>query len=395
MFGWEYPPKITGGLATACQGLSSGLIKVGHEIIFVMPRAFKDFKEAGFQLISASNIPLPETLDSSIEKLLNPYLPHVGLEHFQKDNTYGFTGAYGPNLIEEVYWFAVAASRIALENEHDIIHAHDWLTYLAGIVASEISGKPLVVHVHATEFDRSAQINPQIYNIERQGMLKAQKVMAVSNLTRNTIISNYHIEPGKVVTTYNGVTPINTVQRDARKHLNERIVTFLGRITYQKGPQYFVEAAEKVLKKNNNVRFVMAGSGDLMERMIWLTAAKKMSRHFHFTGYLKGGEVAKMLRLSDVFVMPSVSEPFGIAPLEAIQYGVPVIISKQSGVSEVLPHVLKVDHWDTDQLAECINGLLNYHSLARTLNESGNRTLENLTWEHTAANVSAAYASVA
>ncbi|TLP81793.1 glycosyltransferase family 4 protein [Maribacter sp. ACAM166] len=395
MFGWEYPPNITGGLATACHGLVQGLRKAGHDITFVIPKAEEEISTDRFRLISASNVVLPDRPDSNTTALLNRHLPHVGQRDFLKKETYQFSGAYGPNLLEEVHWLAVVAAKLAKDLEFDVIHAHDWLTYLAGMVAKEISGKPLVVHIHATEFDRSARINPQVYEIERQGMLTANKVMAVSNLTRTTIINKYKIAPGKVVTTYNGVLQKNSEPDVYPKTLEHKIVTFLGRITYQKGPEYFVDAAEKVLKKNKNVRFVMAGSGDLMQEMIQKVAVKRMSHRFHFTGYLKNREVDQMLSISDVFVMPSVSEPFGIAPLEAIRSDVPVIISRQSGVAEVLPNALLVDYWDTDQLAEAINGLLNYTSLSKTVKEFGSRTLEHLTWDHTAAKVAATYASVA
>jgi len=395
MLGWEYPPNITGGLATACHGLVEGLRKAGHDITFVIPKAEEDIQTMGFQLRSASKVALPNTPHKATMNLLNGYLPKVGLRDFQKGNTYQFSGAYGPNLLEDVYWLAVAAAEIASKSDFDIIHAHGWLTYLAGIAAKEVSGKPLVVHMHATEFDRSASINPLVYEIERQGMLAANKVMAISNRTRNIVINRYNIQPKKVVTTYNGVIPKNVQAVQYPKNITDKIVTFLGRITYQKGPEYFVEAAEKVLKKNKNVRFVMAGSGDMMALMIQKVASKRMSHRFHFTGYLKGAEVDGMLSISDVFVMPSVSEPFGIAPLEAIRSNVLVIVSRQSGVAEVLPNALIVDYWDTDQLAEAINGLLNYGSLSRTVRDFGNKTLKNLTWDHTAAKVADTYASVA
>ena len=397
MLGWEYPPHISGGLATACHGLVQGLLKEGHEITFVMPKAIEELRTTNFQLISASNVILPKHPNISKFALLNNIIPHVDQGQFPqiKDDKYKFSGAYGPNLLEEVYWLAVVVSKLAQELEFDIIHAHDWLTYLAGIVAKEVSGKPLVVHVHATEFDRSAQTNLQVFEIEKQGMLAADKVMAVSKLTRKTIIEKYNIAPHKVVTTYNGVIEKDAALVSHPRIFKEKIVTFLGRITYQKGPEYFIEAAEKVLKKNKNVRFVMAGNGDMMPEMIQKVAAKKMSSHFHFTGFLKGPEVDRMLAMSDVFVMPSVSEPFGIVPLEAIRSGVPVIISKQSGVAEVLPHALQVDYWDTDNLAEAIQGLLNHNVLSKTVNALSTKSMRNLTWERAAANVSSYYLAVA
>ena len=397
MFGWEYPPHISGGLATACHGLVEALTKDGHRITFVMPKAQEEQNTDNFHLISASNIILPPFPNTPTFSLVNEVIPFVDQGRFERvsDGKYNFSGAYGPNLMEEVYWLSIVASKLAIELDFDVVHAHDWLTYLAGMVAKEISGKPLVVHMHATEFDRSAIINKQVYEIERQGMLAADKVIAVSNLTRNVVIDKYHIDPKKVVTTYNGVLQEKKLEVYEPMKLKEKIVTFLGRITYQKGPEYFIEAAEKVLTKNNNVRFVMAGSGDLMNKMVQLVASKRLSSKFNFTGFLTGSQVEHMFVQSDVFVMSSVSEPFGIVPLEAIRANVPVVISKQSGVAEVLPHALKVDYWDTDNLAEAIQGLLNHKTLAKHNRERNETTLKELTWDNAAQKVTDTYASVA
>src|SRR5680860_973686 len=397
MLGWEYPPHISGGLATACHGLVESLLMEGHEVQFLLPKAVDEIQTKQFRLISAGKIELPKKKDSVTFSLLRKIMPHVNptLLHNLGGDTYKFSGVYGPNLIEEVYWLAVAVSKLAKELEFDIIHAHDWLTYPAGIIAKQLSDKPLVIHVHATAFDRSANINSQIYEIERQGMLVADKVMAVSNLTRNIIIDKYRIDTKKVITAYNGI-----IQKDISKvfetsRFKDKIVTFLGMITYQKGPEYFIKAAEKVLKKDKNVRFVMAGNGDLMSAMIQKVAAKRLSSHFHFTGFLKGPQVNRMLAMTDVFVMPSISEPFGIAPLEAIQANVPIIISRQSGVAEVLPHAFMVDYWDTDSLAEAIYGLLNNNPFANMVRNLNRGSLKNLTWGHAAQTVSSAYSSVA
>jgi glycosyltransferase involved in cell wall biosynthesis len=397
MLGWEYPPEISGGLATACHGLVQGLINAGHDVKFIIPKANKEVKTDRFQLISASNVKLPNYLDPKIFSLLNKAISSINPVEFKaiKIDEYQFSGAYGPDLLEEVYWLAVVTARLASELDFDIIHAHDWLTYLAGIIAKEVSGKPLVVHVHATEFDRSENTNMQVYEIEKIGMLAADRVMTVSNLTRNTVINKYHIAQKKVVTIYNGVIQKVKSTSSHEKIFKDKIITFLGRITYQKGPDYFIEAAEKVLKKNRNVRFVMAGSGDLMNEMISKVASKGLSNKFHFTGFLKGDAVHRMLEMTDVFVMPSVSEPFGIAPLEAIYNNVPVIISKQSGVSEVLPNVLKVDYWDTDNLADAMHALLNYKTLSDVVKKLSSDDLKALTWDHAAEDVSSVYQAIA
>jgi glycosyltransferase involved in cell wall biosynthesis len=287
------------------------------------------------------------------------------------------------------------ATKIAKEYTHDIIHAHDWLTFPAGVAAKHASGKPLFVHVHATEFDRSGEhINPQVYEIERQGMLFADRVIAVSNRTRQVIIDKYGIAPEKVVTLHNAVTMgVTQYDRDANP-LDDKIVTFLGRITFQKGPEYFVEAAKKVLDVDPNIRFVMAGTGDMWQRMVELVAKLRIGHKFHFAGFLNGAEVKKMFDMSSVYVMPSVSEPFGISPLEAMQSNVPVIISRQSGVSEVLNHAIKVDFWDIDAMADAIYALLHYQGISKMFARMGHEEVENLKWDNVAFKLKEIYQAV-
>jgi glycosyltransferase involved in cell wall biosynthesis len=254
----------------------------------------------------------------------------------------------------------------------------------------------LVIHVHATDFDRSGgSVNPAVFDIEMKGMRIADKIIAVSNLTRNTIIEKYGIDPEKVVTVHNAVEPIHEAENVMMKrNYDDKIVTFLGRVTLQKGPEYFVEAAYKVLQKMDNVRFVMAGSGELLNRMIVRAASLRIANKFHFTGFLKGDDVYRMFSLSDVYVMPSVSEPFGISPLEAMQSNVPVIISHQSGVSEVLQYAMKVDFWDIDAMADAIYGLLNYSALSDMFKTYGKEEVENMKWENSALKVNEVYESV-
>jgi glycosyltransferase involved in cell wall biosynthesis len=282
-----------------------------------------------------------------------------------------------------------------MDYEHDVIHAHDWLCYPAGIAAKEASGKPLVIHVHATDFDRSGgSVNPKVFEIEKMGMDAADKIITVSNLTRNIVIEKYGQNPDKVITVYNAVEPVSSEEKLAiKKGVKEKIVTFLGRITMQKGPEYFIEAAYQVLKRTKNVRFVMAGSGDMLEKMIERAAQLGIADKFHFTGFLKGDDVFKMFELSDVYVMPSVSEPFGISPLEAMQSNVPVIISKQSGVSEILTHAIKVDYWDIDAMADAIYGIINYNSLSTEFKIKGKEEVDNLKWANAALNVYEVYKS--
>jgi len=294
----------------------------------------------------------------------------------------------------EVSRYALVAEVIATKQSFDIIHAHDWLTYPAGITAKKASGKPLVIHVHATEFDRSGEnINQYVFEIEKMGMEVADKIIAVSNYTRNIIIERYGIDPEKVFTVHNAVDFQDTSEEkgEFKKAVNEKIVTFLGRITFQKGPDYFVEAAAKIIEKNKNVRFVMAGRGDMMNKMIRRVAKLGISNKFHFAGFLQGDDVNRMFAMSDVYVMPSVSEPFGISPLEAMSSNVPVIISKQSGVAEILTHALKVDFWDIDAIGDSIYGLLCYEGLSKMFAKYGRDEVYNLKWENAAHKVKTIY----
>jgi len=422
MFGWEFPPHISGGLGTACYGLTKGLYSVGvDDILFVVPKAYGDEDTSKVNIIDAGEVVVSDRIidyASFFQKMkfievgssLRAYATPEDWEKISEEervNTkymiqssfsgkLSFSGGYGQDLFQEIANYAVVASIIAYKNKFDIIHAHDWLAYPAGIAAKLVSGKPLVVHVHATDFDRSGgNVNPGVFEIEKAGMEAADKVIAVSNLTRNIIIEKYGIDPNKVVTVHNAVEPIEDGELlKMKRSINDKIVTFLGRVTMQKGPEYFIEAAHLVLQKMKNVRFVMAGSGDMLNRMIWRVAALKMGDRFHFTGFLKGDDVHHMFSLSDVYVMPSISEPFGISPLEAMQSNVPVIISRQSGVSEILQYAIKVDFWDTHAMADAIYGILKYDGLPNMFKTNARIEVDNLKWEHAAEKVKDVYLSL-
>jgi glycosyltransferase involved in cell wall biosynthesis len=419
MFGWEFPPHISGGLGTACYGLTKGLTSLKNmEVLFVVPKVFGDEGPSDIQLIGANQIPVAQkefTFKETGAKMdylevQSKIIPYVSEDEFwQLKNktlppkvrfiktteglTIDFSGGYNPNLMDEIKNYAFVAEIIARRNNFDLIHAHDWLTYPAGIAAKKASEKPLVIHVHATDFDRSGgNVNPTVYAIEREGMEVADKIIAVSNFTRQTVIEKYNIPPEKIVTVYNAVEPVVKENKsNIKKGVNEKLVTFLGRITMQKGPEYFIEAAHLVLKKTDNVRFVMAGSGDKMNEMVERVAQLGMADKFHFTGFLNGDDVIQMFQMTDVFVMPSVSEPFGIVPLEAMQAEVPVIISNQSGVSEILNHAIKIDFWDTYAMADAIYGLLTYPALAGFLKKSGKQEVGALKWNHSARHVQDVY----
>lgn len=423
MFGWEFPPHIAGGLGTACYGIVKGLAYNGVQTLFVMPSASGDEDQSAARIISASDVPV-ESVGSTVDEFLDKVkfvrigsnmIPYVDPEEFhemveserrlQSENLakcigtkFRFSGRYGSNLMEEVAHYAMVGGTIAMEHkdEFDIIHAHDWLTYLAGIAAKELTGKPLVVHVHATSFDRGTedQIDSRVYDIEKRGMMAADKVIAVSDLTRNIVINKYGIDPEKVVTVHNAVDFSGRENVKVERGVRDKVVTFLGRITFQKGPEYFIEAAAKVLKRTKGVRFVMAGSGDMMNRCIRHVAKLGISDRFHFTGFLRRAEVQKMFAMSDVYIMPSVSEPFGISPLEAMCSNVPAIISNQSGAAEVLKYAFKVDFWDVDAMADDIYALLKYPALADFAAREGYDEVNRLKWNIATAKLKNIYESV-
>lgn len=399
MFGWEFPPHILGGLGTASYGLTKGMWECGDmDISFVIPRPWGDEERSFANIIGASQVPIVwrdvnrDYVQERIGNVMSPDLYFDLRNHIYADFNYmhtndlgciEFSGRYPDNLLEEINNYSICAGVIARTLDFDIIHSHDWLTYPAGIHAKNVTGKPLVIHVHATDFDRSrGKVNPTVFGIEKDGMTHADHIITVSNLTRQTVIEKYGIDPAKVTTVHNAVTPLSEELLNVEvTKPKEKIVTFLGRITMQKGPEYFVEAAAKVLKNDHNVRFVMAGSGDMMDKMIDLAARRGIADHFHFPGFQKGKEVYQMLKASDVYMMPSVSEPFGISPLEAMQMGVPSIISKQSGCAEILHNVIKTDYWDVDAMADAVYSICNYPAMYNQLREDGMAEVAQITWD--------------
>ncbi len=421
MLGWEFPPFISGGLGTACYGLTKAMSGLGTEILFVLPRPVTSPFSTHVKLLSpraGSPLESPVTefrLDEfehvsfrAIQsKMGDPYArPQKGKtdtarrakglvpeeESADAPESAGAAptmgeptkdGHYGGDMFAEIQRYATLASEIARHEEFDVVHAHDWMTFPAGLAVAGIKGVPLVVHVHSTEFDRSGvNVDTRIYDIERRGMHGAMKIIAVSILTKNIVTHHYGIEPEKVEVVYNAVE-INGNGFDEEKykiHKDEKIVLFLGRITMQKGPEYFLAAAKKVLEVMDNVKFVMAGSGDMIRRTIEMAAAMGIGHKVLFTGFLRGPDVERVFKMADLYVMPSVSEPFGIAPLEAMSHDVPVIVSKQSGVSEILNHALKVDFWDVNEMANKIVAVLRHPPLASTLRQHGSFDVRKRTW---------------
>ena len=436
MLGWEFPPHMSGGLGTACYGMTQALAKKGTEIIFVLPRfgmrgELPPFAGNRMRLVSASGTQVTDTIlhrrmslqtrelweerlsVRTVDALLFPYateesyLEHLReIERSQRGETTEHTsstanttvlhlnGGYGPDLMSEVYRYSQAAAAIALKEKFDVIHAHDWMTYPAGMLVKELTGKPLVTHIHAMEHDRSgANLNAEVSHLEWAGMHAADVVVAVSHYTKSQVVRHYGVPEEKIVVVHNAVSRSEASHRfplpDRCAH--EKRVLFMGRVTYQKGPDYFVEAARMVLEKLPNTRFIMAGSGDMLTRMVRRVAQLRMGSRFHFTGFLKGNDVDRMYAISDLYVMPSVSEPFGIAPLEAMVYDVPVLISRQSGVAEVINNALKVDFWDTREMANMICAVLTYPKLAEEMIKNCREELKTIRWENAADRLNAVY----
>ena len=433
MLGWEFPPFISGGLGTACHGLTKALNKQSVDVTFVLPKAVGNEYSSHVRLLSpqaseaATGSRSPKSVSSTYavdpdvaagleggrfkavpSRIVSPYQA-IGegagsageSESNQPISILGASGAsasgrkwvpgeglhYGGDLLTEAQRYADLCVNLALGEEFDVIHAHDWLTYPAGLAIAAVTGKPLVVHVHSTEFDRSGEnINQTIYDIERRGVHGAMRVVCVSYLTKSIIQHKYGVEEQKIDVVYNGIE--NGISEDTASRCairrGDRIVLFLGRITHQKGPEYFVEAARKVASVVDNAKFVVAGSGDRIKQMIEMAAECGIGQKFIFTGFLRGPDVEAIFKMADVYVMPSVSEPFGIAPLEAISHDVPVIISRTSGVAEVLSHALKVDFWDTDDIANKIIAVLRHPPLSSTLREHADMEIRRLTWDDAA-----------
>ena len=382
MFGWEFPPFNAGGLGVACYGLTKALAKQGVEVLFVLPKKM-DCRADFCRIIFADENP------SQAEKILSA--AYLTPDQYGKITQGLFGNGWG--LIREVSKYALLARRIAKKEKFDIIHAHDWLCYPAGLAAKEASGKPLVVHIHATEFDRTggASVNSCVYAIEKEGFEKADRIVAVSNFTKQKVIDNYGINPEKISVVHNALDLQKTTD-DFSNLLNLgklkekfKIVLFLGRLTLQKGPDYFLQAAKKALEKRQDIYFVVAGSGDMEAQLINQAIDLGIADKVIFTGFLRGQNLTKIYQMADLYVMPSVSEPFGLTALEALGHGTPAIISKQSGVSEVIKNCLRVDFWDINQMAGKILAVLNYPTLQNTLQENGISEVEKITWDNSAA----------
>lgn len=392
MFGWELPPHNSGGLGVACYGLTKGLSQQGVRISFALPRAM----EVNIDFMNLLSHDLQHVEVTAINSMLNSYMSEVDYYNLSSQMRAERLRLYGRTLYDEAIRFGEMATSWSRSQPHNVIHVHDWMTYPAGMRAKEVSGRPLVAHVHATEYDRTGgQVNSKIAEIEYQGLKKADRVIAVSNYTKNLLSRFYGVADEKVVVVHNGVdmnefSPVKL--RQIFPH--DKIVLFVGRLTMQKGVEYLLKAAKTVLEERSDTIFLIVGSGDLQHKLIMDAAVLGIGNRVVFPGFLTGEKLQQCYQMADVFVMPSVSEPYGIVALEALANGVPVIISKQSGVSEGLASAMKVDYWDTELMAEKILSVLEYPGLARELVGQMQREARRMTWDRAAQRVLRVYRDV-
>lgn len=409
MFGWEFPPYNSGGLGVACLGLSTALANRDDlKITFVLPKKIEvDSSIVDFEF--ADIAPNPEAKINeriSVTAVNSPLGPYLTEESYlnklsELDKTeVKLKEIYGSSLFAEVERYGILAEKVALTKQFDVIHAHDWLSALAGMTAKRVTGKPFILHIHATEFDRTGGhgVHERIYQIEREGMLAADKVIAVSEFTRQTIIKQYGIDPNKVEVVHNGIdldeykhngAPQATLVK--LKDAGYKIVLFVGRFTMQKGPEYFLKAAKKVLEQEQHVKFVMAGSGDMEQKIIEMTASLGIGDKVVLPGFIRGNDLRSLYSQADIFVMPSISEPFGLVALEAVANNTPVIVSKQSGAAEVMHHALKVDFWDDQGMADAILGVLRYGAMYGPMTENSYEQASQVTWAKAASSVQKIY----
>jgi len=433
MYTWEFPPFISGGLGMACYGMVHSLLKLGIKVDLVLPT--KDL--VYFPLVKESDVDempvvyLDQTKQKEFESItftsIKEKLDYIGVtthpesyiqleEITQKMILFKKEEVTGHNLFEDkdlllkemiinligdedlikkVQEFTIRAETLALTLDYDLIHAHDWLCYPAGMLSKKIGKKPLVVHIHATEFDRSGGPGDErIHKIEYSGMIYADKIIAVSQYTAQMIMSRYRIDTGRIRIVHNAFTIQPGLDGIKHRIFKGPTILFLGRITLQKGPDYFLDIAEKVLKTHPGSRFIVAGTGDMGRRLLRKSAALQLKNNFLFTGFLNRNQVDRILKAADIYVLPSVSEPFGIAPLEAMAYGITSIISKQSGVAEVVNHAFKIDFWDIERMAETINYLIENPEICSKMGQDGKAEVNNILWDEAASKIKSVYASV-
>lgn len=387
MFGWEFPPFNSGGLGVACQGLVGGLAKKGADVTFVLPKPVacqSDYCRFVFPG-GSKNIRVRK-----VNALLSPYLRQkTYVSCYRELKKRKKSDIYARDLVSEVFRYAFEAGNIAKDGYFNVIHCHDWLSFPAGLAAKAATRKPLVFHVHATEYDRVGgdSMNREIYMIEKEGFLKADAIIAVSDYTKRVIVEHYGVKEDRVSVVPNAIDHSIHEERFEPHHFErngKKVVLFVGRLTYQKGPDYFLRAAKRVLETDPDVFFVFSGAGDMERWLIEEAARQGISDKVFFAGFMRGRDLSRLYRMADLYVMSSVSEPFGLTSLEAMANGAPVLVSRTSGASEMISHCLKVDFWDVEQMAAKILAVTRYPELGRTLSENGAGEVKKFSWDDSA-----------
>lgn len=381
MFGWEFPPHNGGGLGVACRGLTRALTERGTQVTFVLPQKMaveSDYMQFRF----ARGVPMKVR---RVDTMLSPYLSPE--EYARRVKAFG---GYAPDLFGEVMRYADEAADIAKEESFDVIHAHDWLSFPAGLAAKRASGKPLVLHVHLPALDQSGgrPCDPRVFSVEKESMAAADCIIAISHRIKEVLVHSYGADPSKIEVVHNGLDPEDIPETAGAqtpfKKPGEHMALFAGRLTMHKGPDKFLEAARIVAAHDPQARFVIAGSGEMQQQLIEQAAASGIGSKVFFPGFVRDAQKAQLFKAADVFVMPSVREPFGLVALEAMAAGTPAIISRDSGLGERVRNVFTVDFWDVEEMAHKMLALFTYAPLHNHLCAMGQSEARQSTWHDAA-----------
>lgn len=376
MLGWELPPHNSGGLGIACYQLCKALSKKDLDIEFVVP--YRADHGIDFMEITAAH-------PQGVAEVIRSGIAYDSYKYILEDGTEEHLDIYAQAQLYEQ-----AVAKLVEETEFDIVHAHDWLTFRAALRAKEAKGCPIILHVHSVESDRAGgRGNPLVHEIEDIAMHAADKIIAVSEHTRQVIHREYHIPLSKIEVVHNSIEPDDLVPLDSNnsyRYLEElksqgyRVVVNIGRLTVQKGLPNLLHAAKEVVKQNPKTMFLIVGSGEQYYELLSLSAELGIGKNVLFTDFQRGKKWRDAYAIADLFVMPSVSEPFGLTPLEAIGYGAPALVTHQSGVSEILTNCLKVDFWDIKEMANQITAVVQNDALRDTLHENSYREYQRMSW---------------
>lgn len=398
MVGWEYPPHNSGGLGIACEGLTQALADRSAEIFFTLPYTFPSSVSHMNVIACQTSADIEEELQATIPPFLayDRSLPTIAAAPFSPASIDELATLPQSEIEQRVNYYAdeVLTAGRKLRRKYDLVHAHDWMSFPAAIKLKEKLKKPFIAHVHSTEVDRipNGHGSHYIAHTEYVGMQTAHKVIAVSYFTKRILVEKYNIDPKKIEVVHNGVTPAQKLDEVHTQFAKKRpMIVFMGRLTAQKGAEYFLQLAKAVLKEVPNALFVVAGNGDQYHSLLFQSAYDQLSASVLFTGFLRDQQREALLSRADVFVMPSLSEPFGLVALEAAQRQTPVIVSHNSGVKEIMPHAIQADFWDIGLMANKIHQLIEDPQYAAQVIAGQNDDLQHATWQNAASNVSTIY----